>query len=343
MNPSSGPPSSNAQGLALINPLHTAQRLGALWFCVFAVTTASAQAPNKPIRLIVPYAAGGPIDVTARALAERVKDSLGPIIIDNRPGAGGNLGADAIAKATPDGSVIGIAATATHAVNPWLYPRMPYNAATDFAPITQMLRIPNVLVMQADNAKRMHIHSLQDLLRYAQNHPGKLNYGSGGNGSAGHLAGELFKTRAGIYAVHIPYNGGGPAQLALLSGQVDFNFDNLATAAPNIKSGKLLALAVTTPTRSSVLPDTPALAESLKGFSVDTWWGLVAPAGTPPEVIQRLNQAFVQALNDPETKTRFAQLMAEPAPSSPSGFGRLMTAERSKYETVVKASGAHVD
>ena len=314
--------------------------LAALWLtCVCGIS----QAQTKPIRLIVPYAAGGPIDVTARALAERVKDSLGPVIVENRPGAGGNIGADAVAKAAPDGSVIGIAATATHAVNPWLYRRMPYNATTDFAPITQMLRVPNVLVLNADTAKRLDIASLADFLRYARANPGRLNYGSGGNGSAGHLAGELFKARAGIYAVHIPYNGGSPAQLALLSGQVDFNFDNLATAAPNIKSGKLLALAVTTPTRSAALPEVPAMAESLRDFSVDTWWGLVAPAGTPAAVVQRLNQAFVQALQAPETKARFAVLMAEPVPSSPQAFGHFMTSELSKYEAVVKASGAHVD
>jgi len=303
----------------------------------------NAQTPNKPIRLIVPYAAGGPIDTTARALAERVKDTLGTVIIENRPGAGGNIGADVVAKAPPDGSVIGIAATATHAVNPWLYSRMPYNALTDFAPITQMLRVPNVLVMNADTAKRLNITTLQDFLRYAQINPGKLNYGSGGNGSAGHLAGELFKTRAGIFAVHIPYNGGNPAQLALLAGHVDFNFDNLATAAPNIKSGKLLALAVTTPTRSVALPEVPAIAESLKDFSVDTWWGLVAPAGTPTHIIQRLNQAFVQALNASETKTRFSNLMAEPVPSTPNAFGQFIASELSKYESVVKASGARVD
>jgi tripartite-type tricarboxylate transporter receptor subunit TctC len=302
-----------------------------------------AQAPVKPIRLIVPYAAGGPIDVTARVLAEQVKDSLGTVIIENRPGAGGNIGADVVAKATPDGSVIGIAATATHAVNPWLYSHMPYNATTDFAPITQMLRVPNVLVMNAETAKRLHITSLQDFLRYARANPAQLNYGSGGNGSAGHLAGELFKTRAEIFAVHIPYNGGNPAQLALLAGHVDFNFDNLATAAPNIKSGKLLALAVTTPTRSTALPDVPALAETLKNFSVDTWWGLVAPAGTPAAVVQRLNQAFVQALNASDTKTRFAKLMAEPMPTTPAAFGQLIASELSKYEAVVKASGARAD
>jgi tripartite-type tricarboxylate transporter receptor subunit TctC len=305
--------------------------------------SAQAQAPVKPIRLIVPYAAGGPIDVTARILAEQVKDNLGTVIIENRPGAGGNIGADVVAKATPDGSVIGIAATATHAVNPWLYSHMPYNATTDFAPITQMLRVPNVLVMNAETAKRLHITSLQDFLRYARANPAQLNYGSGGNGSAGHLAGELFKTRAEIFAVHIPYNGGNPAQLALLAGHVDFNFDNLATAAPNIKSGKLLALAVTTPTRSTALPDIPALAETLKNFSVDTWWGLVAPAGTPPAVVQRLNQSFVQALNASDTKTRFAKLMAEPMPTSPAAFGQLIASELSKYEAVVKASGARAD
>jgi tripartite-type tricarboxylate transporter receptor subunit TctC len=311
--------------------------------CFLGIGTVQAQPTNKPIRLIVPYAAGGPIDVTARALAERVKDTLGTVIIENRPGAGGNIGADTVAKATPDGSVIGIAATAIHAVNPWLYSRMPYNASTDFAPITQILRVPNVLVMNADTAKRLHISSLQDFLRYARANPAKLNYGSGGNGSAGHLAGELFKTRAGIFAVHIPYNGGNPAQLALLTGHVDFNFDNLATAAPNIKSGKLIALAVTTPTRSAALPEVPAVSESLKDFSVDTWWGLVAPVGTPAAVVQRLNQAFVQALNAPETKARFSSLMAEPVPSTPAAFGQFMASELSKYETVVKASGARID
>ena len=302
-----------------------------------------AQAQKKPIRLIVPYAAGGPLDITARALAERVRDTLGTVIIENKPGAGGNIGADAVAKAAPDGMTIGIAATATHAVNPWLYGKMPYNAATDFTPITQMVRVPNVLVMNAEAAQRLNIHTLAELIRYAKANPGKLNYGSGGNGSAGHLAGEMFKRDAGIFAVHIPYNGGSPAQLALLGGQVDFNFDNLATAAPNIRSGKLRAIAVTTLTRSSALPDTPPMADTLKGFAIDTWWGLVAPAATPKDVVARLNQAFVAALKAPETRTRFAALLAEPAPSSPEEFGAFMKSERAKYEKLVKASGARVD
>jgi len=302
-----------------------------------------AWAQSKPIRLIVPYAAGGPIDVTARALAERVKDTLGTVIIDNKPGAGGNLGADLVAKASPDGYTIGIAATATHAINPWLFAKMPYDASRDFAPITQMLRVPNVLVMNADTAQRLKINNLADLVAYAKVNPGRLNFGSGGNGSAGHLAGEMFKRAAGIFAVHIPYNGGNPAQLALLSGQVDFNFDNLATAAPNIKSGKLKALAVTTAQRSSALPDIAAMSETLKGFEIDTWWGLVAPAGTSREVVDRLNKAFTAALQAPETKTRFAMLMAEPVATTPEQFEVFMKKELNRYESVVKASGAKVD
>ncbi|HEX2545147.1 MAG TPA: tripartite tricarboxylate transporter substrate binding protein [Ramlibacter sp.] len=307
------------------------------------VSTPLAFAQARPIRIIVPYAAGGPIDVTARLLAERVKDSLGTVIIENRPGGGGNIGADAVAKAAPDGLTIGISAVATHAINPWLFTKMPYDAAKDFTPITQMVRVPNVLVMNADTAARLKIDTLRDLIAYAKVNPAKLNYGSGGNGSAGHLAGEMFKRDAGIFAVHIPYNGGNPAQLALLSGQVDFNFDNLATAAPNIRSGKLKAIAVTTLARSPNLPDVPPVADTLKGFSIDTWWGLVGPANMPRDVVQKLNQAFVAALNSPEAKTRFAGLMAEPVPNSPEEFGAFMRAELAKYEKVVKASGAKVD
>ena len=310
---------------------------------VFSPSIASAQDTGQPIRLIVPYAPGGPIDVTARALAERVRDSLGTVIIDNKGGAGGNIGADAIAKAAPDGLTIGIAATATHAVNPWLYARMPYDAGKDFAGITQMVRVPNVLVMNAAKAEQLKIHTVADLIAYAKANPAKLNYGSGGNGSAGHLAGEMFKQRAGIYALHIPYRGANPAQLALLAGEVDFNIDNLAAAAPNIRAGKLKALAVTSLDASASLPGVPPLSATFKGFSIDTWWGLVAPAATPKPIIDKLNKAFVAALNAPETKTRFAALLAEPVATTPQQFDSFMAAERAKYQQVVKASGAKVD
>lgn len=308
-----------------------------------ALVTLPALAQDKVTRIVVPFAAGGPIDVTARVLAEAVKASLGAVIVENRPGAGGNIGISAVAKAAPDGLTLGIATTASHGINPWLFSKLPYDPAADFAPITQMLRVPNVLVMNADAAQRLNIRSLADLVRYAKANPAKLNYGSGGNGSAGHLAGELFKQQAGVFAVHIPYNGGNPAQLGLLSGQVDYNFDNLATAAANIRAGKLRALAVTTTQRSTVMPDVPTMAEMLPGFEIDTWWGLVAPAGTPPEMVRKLHAAFTAALNTPEVKTRFAALMAEPAPSSPEAFDAFMKAERSKYQRLVQQSGAKVD
>jgi tripartite-type tricarboxylate transporter receptor subunit TctC len=309
--------------------------------------TAALAAPlaqaQEPIRLIVPYAPGGPLDITSRALAERVRDTLGVVIIENKAGAGGNIGADAIAKASPDGLTIGLAATATHAVNPWLYSRMPYDAGKDFAGITQMVRVPNVLVVNADFAERNKIASIADLLAYAKSHPGKLNYGSGGNGSAGHLAGEMLKQKAGIFALHVPYRGANPAQLALLSGEVDFNIDNLAAAAPNIRSGKLKALAVTSLAPTALLPGVPALSRTFPGFAIDTWWGLVAPAGTPQAVLDKLNKAFTDALKAPETKTRFEMLRAEPVASSPAAFDQFMAAERKKYQQVVKASGAKVD
>ena len=308
-----------------------------------AMTPLTVSAQAKTTRIVVPYGPGGPIDVTSRVLAEAVRDNLGTVIVENKPGGGGNIGVDLVAKSAPDGTTIGIAAVATHAINPWLYSKMPFDAAKDFAPITQLVRVPNVLVLNADTANRLNINSLGDLIKYARANPGKLNYGSGGNGSGGHLAGEMFKAQAGIFAVHIPYNGGNPAQLALLSGQVDFNFDNLATASANIKAGKLKALAVTTSKRSAVLPDVPAVAETLPGFEVDTWWGLVVPAATPKDVVTKLNQAFVAALNNPAVKTRFATLMAEPVPTTPEQFGSFMNAERAKYEKVVKASGAKVD
>jgi len=294
-------------------------------------------------RIIVPFAAGGPIDVTARILAEAVKGTLGTVIVENRPGAGGNIGVSAVAKAPADGLTLGIATTASHGINPWLFKQLPYDPAKDFTAVTQMLRVPNVLVMNADTAARLKVNTLADLIAYGKANPGKLNYGSGGNGSAGHLAGELFKNQAGIFAVHIPYNGGNPAQLGLLSGQVDFNFDNLATAAANIRAGKLKALAVTTVQRSSVMPDVPTVAATLPGFEIDTWWGLIAPAGTPADTVRKLNTAFNAALNSQEVKTRFAQLLAEPAPSTPEQFDDFMKRERAKYERLVKISGATVD
>ena len=305
-----------------------------------------ALAQAKPIRLIVPYPPGGPLDTVARALADKVKDSLGVVIVENKAGAGGNLGADAVAKAAPDGTTIVMGAVATHAINPWLYAKIPYDPIRDFTPITGVAQVPNVLVMNTDTAARLGIQSVADLVAYAKRNPGKLNYGSGGNGSAGHLAGEMFKAQAGVFMVHIPYAGGSPAQLALLSGQVDLNFDNLAAASANVKAGKLKAVAVTTMRRSSAMPEVPTMAESgaaLSGFDVNTWFGLFGPAKMPADVTQRLNKAFVDALNSPELKARLATLLAEAMPGTPEQFGEFVKRELAKYEKVVKASGARVE
>jgi tripartite-type tricarboxylate transporter receptor subunit TctC len=312
-----------------------------------SVANAWAQQP-RPIRLVVPYPPGGPLDIAARALAESVKDSLGVVIVENRPGAGGNVGADAVAKAAPDGTTIVMGAVATHAINPWLYGKMPYDALRDFTPITLVAQVPNVLVMNDETAQRLGIATVRDLVAYAKANPGKLNYGSGGNGSAGHLAGEMFKTQAGVFMVHIPYAGGPPAQLGLLSGQVDLNFDNLAAASANIRSGKLRALAVTTLQRSTAMPGLPTIAASagdlgLAGFDIHTWFGLFGPARLPAEVTTRLNRGFVEALNSTEIKARLASLMAEPAPTTPEAFAQFVRSEHAKYGIVVKASGAKAD
>ena len=318
----------------------------ALLGMVLAVPAWAQQA--KPIRLVVPYPPGGPLDVVARALAERVQPTLGTVVVDNKPGAGGNLGADLVAKSAPDGNTLVMGAVATHAINPWLYAKLPYDPVRDFTPITRVAQVPNVLVMNAQTAQRLNISSVRDLVIYARRHPGKLNYGSGGNGSAGHLAGEMFKSQAGLFIVHIPYAGAAPAQLALLSGQVDFNIDNLASAAANIRAGKLRALAVTTAQRASAMPALPTMAEAgrddgLQQFDIGTWFGLFGPAGLPPEVLLRLNSAFVAALESADIRAKLAALMAEAAPTTPEQFAAFVAAELARYGPVVKASGAKAE
>lgn len=321
-----------------------------LLVCLALPCAAAAQQtayPTKPIRLIVPYPPGGPLDTAARALAERVKDSLGTIVVENRAGAGGNIGVDQLAKSAPDGYTIGIGAVATHAINPWLFAKLPYDPLKDFAPITLIAHVPNVLVMPPETAAKYGIHSVRDLIDYARKNPAKLNYASGGNGSGGHMAGELLKSMARISIVHIPYAGAAPAQLGLLAGQTELMFDNLASAAPQIRAGKLRAFAVTTAARSASFPDLPTMAEAggkeLAGFDVSTWFGLFAPAATPPAIVERLNEEFRRALATGEMRERLARMGAEPAPTTPSEFAAFVRKELAKYEKVVKFSGAKVD
>ncbi len=306
---------------------------------------AAQEWPTKPIRFVVPYPPGGPLDQVARALAEKLREPLGqPVVVENRTGAGGNIGADLVAKSAPDGYSIVMGAVATHAINPYLFAKMPYDANRDFAPVTRVATVPNVLVLNPDTADRLGIRSVADLIRYARANPGKLNYASGGNGSAGHLAGELFKAQAGVSMVHIPYAGAAPAQLGLLSGQTDLMFDNLASAAPQIRAGKLKGFAVTTTERSNFFPELPTVADSgLKGFDISTWFGIFAPAGTPKPIVDRLYGEFAKVLATPDLRERLARLGADATPLPPDAFGRFVRAEQTKYERIVKASGARVD
>jgi tripartite-type tricarboxylate transporter receptor subunit TctC len=317
-----------------------------------AAPLALAQAqpyPTKLIRFVVPYPAGGPLDAIARMLAEKMREGLGQqVIVDSRPGAGGNLGADIVAKAAPDGYTIVMGAVATHAINPTLFAKMPYDPVRDFAPVSLVASVPNVLVINPDVAARHGIATLPDLVRYTKAHPGQLNYASGGNGSAGHLAGELFKSMAKLSMVHIPYAGAAPAQLGLLAGQTDLMFDNLASASQNIRAGKLKALAVTTAKRADAVPELPTVAEAgkdhgLAGFDINTWFGVLAPARTPAPVIEKLNAEIRRALESTDVRERMAKLGAEPSPTTPEQFGALIQAELKKYAAVVRASGAKVD
>ena len=322
-------------------------RAAAMLVLLAAATAASAQNasfPTRPIKLVVPYPPGGPLDTAARALAEQVKQGLGVVVVENRPGAGGNIGVDQVAKSVPDGYTLVIGAVATHAVNPWLFRKLPYDPVKDFVPITLIAHVPNVLVMTPERAAQLQVTSARDLIDYLRRHPGQLNYASGGNGSAGHMAGELLKSQGKVSAVHIPYAGAGPAQLGLLAGQTDFMFDNLASATAQIKAGKLKAFAVTTPQRAPSLPDVPTMAESgVPGFDVSTWFGIFAPAGTAAPVVTRLNEAFTAALRTPDMRERLGRMGSEPAPMSSEQFAQLVRSELAKYEKVVKFSGARVD
>ena len=329
-----------------LNRRHAIGALAAATFAASGTSLVLAQTtyPNKPIRLVVPYPPGGPLDTAARALADRSKEALGVIVVENRPGAGGNLGVDQVAKSPPDGYSLVIGAVATHAVNPWLFSRLPYDPIKDFAPITLIAHVPNVLVMTPERADLLGIRSARDLIDYARKNPGRLNYASGGNGSAGHMAGELMKSQARISALHIPYAGAAPAQLGLLAGQTDFMFDNLASATAQIKAGKLRALAVTTSQRAISMPDVPTMADAgLPGFDVSTWFGVFAPAGTPAPIVARLNSAMTAALRSSEMRERLARMGAEPAPGTPEQFSELLRRELAKYQQVVKFSGARVD
>ncbi|MEO6743853.1 MAG: tripartite tricarboxylate transporter substrate binding protein [Caldimonas sp.] len=302
--------------------------------------------PSKPVRIVVPFAPGGTTDILARALAPELGKAFGQtFIIDNKPGAGGNLGADLVAKSPADGYTLLMGTVGTQAINAALYPKMPFDPLKDLAPITMMAGVPNVLVMNPAKAQAAGIKNVADLIRYARANPGKLNMASSGNGTSIHLSGELFKSMTGTFLLHFPYRGSGPALLDLIGGTMDLMFDNLPSALPQIKAGKLTALAVTSAQRSAALPDVPTIAEAgpVKGFEASSWFGLLAPTGTPPDIIDRIQQETAKALGAPALKERLLSQGAIPSGMTPAEFTRFIAAETRKWTQVVKISGAKVD
>ncbi len=313
-------------------------------------TSALAQGawPAKPVRIVVPFTPGGTTDLLARALAPELGQAFGQsFIVDNRGGAGGNIGAEAVAHSAPDGYTLLMGTVGTHGINRALYTKLSYDPIKDFAPVTLVASVPNVMVMNAERARALGIRSVADFVRVAKARPGQLNMASSGNGTSIHLAGELFKTMTGTYMLHFPYRGSGPAVLDLLGGSMDVMFDNLPSSISQIKAGKLVALAVTSAERSSALPDVPTVEEAggpaLKGYEASSWFGLLAPAGTPPDVVERLQQEVAKALARPAVKERLLAQGATTGGMAPAQFSRHIEAEHRKWAKVVKASGAKVD
>ena len=290
---------------------------------------------------MVPFAAGGATDVLARLVGERLTATLGQqVVVDNRPGAGGNIGSDVVARAEPDGYTILMGAVGTHAINPSLYPKMPYDPVKDFAPVTLVASVPNVLVVNPE----VPANSVQELIDLAKAKPGELNFASSGNGTSIHLSGELFKAMTGTDIVHVPYKGSGPAVTDLLGGQVQMMFDNMPSSLPHVKAGKLRALGVTSAKRSPALPEVPTIAEAgVPGYDATSWFGILAPAGTPEPVVTRLQGAIVQALGEPEMRQRMADLGAEPVGDTPAEFGQFIAAEIAKWAKVVNDAGVKLE
>ncbi len=322
----------------------------ALAACSLVPFTAHAQGawPAKPVRIVVPFNAGGTTDILARAVAQELTKTLGQsFVVENRAGAGGNIGADLVAKAAPDGYTLLMGTVGTHAINKFLYAKMPYDPQKDFQPVTLVAGVPNVMVVNTEKAAARGINSVQDFIKLAKANPGKLNMASSGNGTSIHLAGELFKSMTGVYMTHFPFTGSNPALFSLLAGDMDVMFDNLPSAMPHIKSGKLKALAVTSATRSTALPEVPTVEEAggptLKGFEASSWFGLLAPAGTPMDIVNRIQQETAKALATPAMKERLQAQGAIPSGNTPAQFAQFIDREMKKWAPVVKASGAKVD
>jgi tripartite-type tricarboxylate transporter receptor subunit TctC len=309
--------------------------------CVLATSfVAEAQTwPSRPIKMIVGFAAGGSTDVTARLIAQALSDRFGQqVVVENRGGAGGNIGADAVAKAEPDGYTLLLTTSTTHATNPSLYRSLPFDVQRDFTPISLTAFIPNLLVVNPS----VPAATVDELVAYAKANPDKLTYGSAGNGSSQHLSAELFKSLAGIRMTHAPYRGGAPAVTDLLSGNIQVLFAPLVEVLQHVEGGKLRALGITTAKRSPLLPSAPAIGERLPGYEVALWNGLLGPAGLPAAITERLNKETVSALRSDDVRAKLAQQGSEPVGNSPGEFRAFIASELPKWKTLVEISGAQI-
>jgi tripartite-type tricarboxylate transporter receptor subunit TctC len=304
------------------------------WLLVLAASAIAQDYPSRPIKFIVPYPPGGGTDVVARIVNEPLATELGqPIIIDNRGGAAGNLGTDIVAKSPADGYTI-LFTLSSHTINPKLYEKLPFDVERDFVPVSLVAMIPQILVVNPS----VPITSVKELIAYAKANPGKLNYASVGIGSPAHIAGELLKLKTGIDMVHVPYKGGGPAVVDTIGGQVQLAFVSMPAAWQHVKSGRLRALGVTSAKRSVTAPDVPTIAESVPDYVVDSWYGALAPAKTPPAVVAKLTAAFAKVLDNPQVKERLLAQGAEAAPLPPAEFDRRIKDELAKWELVIKTA-----
>jgi tripartite-type tricarboxylate transporter receptor subunit TctC len=306
----------------------------------FALEAAAQPYPAKPIRFIVPFPPGGSADILARAIGQKAGEGLGQsVVVENRPGAGTAIGAEALAKSAPDGYAIMIGTVSSHAINPALNPKLPFDPVKDFTPVSLVASIPFAMIVHPSVPAK----TVQEFVALARAKPGTLNYSSAGSGTSNHLAGELLRSMTGIDIVHVPYKGSAPALNDLIAGQVSLMFDLVLTAAPHVKSGAVRGLAVTGAQRSSALPELPTVAESIPGYEVSAWFGIFAPAGVPQPVVQRLNAEFVKALQQPDLRQRLASQGAEPLTNTPDEFAAYLRAEIDKWAKVVKAAGMKPD
>jgi tripartite-type tricarboxylate transporter receptor subunit TctC len=314
--------------------------LTALTLLVFSGAAQAQPYPNKSVTIVVPFAAGGATDILARVVGQHLGEVLGqPVVVDNKPGAGGNIGGAFLVKSAPDGYTLYMGAVGTQTINPFLYKKMSFDPIKDMAAISRVANVPNLLVAHPGKPYK----TVPELIAYAKANPGKVNFGSSGSGTSVHLSGELFKALAKVEMTHVPYKGSGPAMADLLGGQIDIMFDNMPSALPHVKAGKLVPLAVTTSKRAPELPDTPTIGEFVKGYEATSWFGLFAPVQTPAAVIRTVHTALGKVMAKTEVQAKLAELGAEPVYETPKQFDAFIAAEASKWRKVVQESGASVD